>query len=221
MSKIEGDLALFVERVLKDIFTRYMEELSASLQQAYDTSKSLITSAYEEAVRKSVQIVTDYYNDALGEIRAYEVSLDRDNKIEIQNMETSLINEVLGKVYEKLVEIPMEEKEKLYKKLLMKVANETGEEKLILYIAPSEADIIKKIIDEKQLWSRITLQEDKSIDHGFIITNLDKTIFYDYTFRTIFESIKPYLMSKARAMLFGDKNERWESYSNIRSTCCS
>jgi vacuolar-type H+-ATPase subunit E/Vma4 len=205
MSKIEGDPALFVERVLKDIFTRYMEEVSTSMQQAYDTSKSLITSAYEEAVRKSVQIVTDYYNDALGEIRAYEVSLDRDNKIEIQNMETSLINEVLGKVYEKLVEIPMEEKEKLYKKLLMKVANESGEEKLVLYVAPSEADIIKKIIDEKQLWSRITLQEDKSIDHGFIITNLDKTIFYDYTFRTIFESIKPYLMSKAGAMLFGDE----------------
>jgi vacuolar-type H+-ATPase subunit E/Vma4 len=205
MSKIEGDPALFVERVLKDIFTRYMEEVSASLQQAYNTSKSLITSAYEEAVRKSVQIVTDYYNDALGEIRAYEVSLDRDNKIEIQNMETSLINGVLGKVYEKLVEIPMEEKEKLYKKLLMKVANESGEEKLVLYVVPSEADIIKKIIDEKQLWSRITLQEDKSIDHGFIITNLDKTIFYDYTFRTIFESIKPYLMSKARAMLFGDE----------------
>jgi len=205
MSKIEGDPALFVERVLKDIFTRYMEEISASMQQAHDTSKSLITSAYEEAVRKSVQIVTDYYNDALGEIRAYEVSLDRDNNIEIQNMETSLINEVLGKLYEKLVEIPMEEKEKLYKKLLMKVANESGEEKLVLYVAPSEADIIKKIINEKQLWSRITLQEDKSIDHGFIITNSDKTIFYDYTFRTIFESIKPYLMSKARAILFGDE----------------
>jgi vacuolar-type H+-ATPase subunit E/Vma4 len=205
MNKIEGDPALFVERVLKDIFTRYIEEVGASMQQAYDTSKSLITSAYEEAVRKSVQIVTDYYNDALGEIRAYEVSLDRDNKIEIQNMETSLINEVLGKVYEKLVEIPMEEKEKLYKKLLMKVANESGEEKLILYVAPSEADIIKKIIDEKQLWSRIALQEDKNIDHGFIITNSEKTIFYDYTFKTIFESIKPYLMSKARAMLFGDE----------------
>jgi vacuolar-type H+-ATPase subunit E/Vma4 len=205
MSKIEKDPVVFVERVLKDIFTRYMEEVSASMQQAYDTSKSLITSAHEEAVRKSVQIVTVYYNDALGEIRAYEVSLDKDNKIEIQNMETSLINEVLGKIYEKLVEISMEKKGKLYKKLLMKVANESSEEKLILYVAPSEADIIKKIIEEKQLRNRITLQEDKSIDHGFIITNSEKTIFYDYTFRTIFESIKPYLMSKARAMLFGDE----------------
>lgn len=205
MSKIEGNLSLFIEKIINDIYSHYIEEINSSIQQAYEASKNLVSSAYEEAVRKSTQAISDYYNEAMGEIKSYEVGLDRDNRIEIQNMEASLINEVLDKVYQKLLDIPVEKKEKLYEKLLLRKIKELSDEKIILYVCPYEVSAIEKIIDENQLWNRITLLKDENVEAGFIVTNHEKTIFYDFTLRTIYESIKPYLMSKARAFLFGDE----------------
>lgn len=205
MGEIEGNPLLFVEKVLKNAYSKFLEDVNKAIQQAYDTSRGLLANAYEESINRAMTSLREYYNEALNDIRYHEVNIERDIRIELQNLESQLIDRVMSEVYNRLIGLSLSERRAFYENLMKRVLPYLGEEKLILYVSPADIPIVNEILDRYELVGRTSVKEDPSIELGFIVTNSERTMFLDYSLKTIFDSLKPYLMARAKSLLFGEE----------------
>lgn len=203
ITKIEGNPIKFTEKVLEEAYARFMNELKEEIEKAYSTSLSIVDSALEVSLKRGLKVISERYQSFKDELLSFEASLDRSIRLEKQQLEAHYVEKVLDTVYGMLLKLSVDEKKALYGPILSSLVDRISEGKIIVFVNPNERDLIGGILPDNINERSIEVIIEPSIDSGFILTNENRTIFYDYTLRTMYESIKPHLMSKARITLFG------------------
>lgn len=190
---------------MNDIYQKFINDINNELQQALNTAKKIIESAYEEALDSTLNSMSQIYHELISEIKSYEVTLEREIRINIQKLENHFVEDVMVELYGRFLKLPINIKRAIYQGLLSKFTCDSQHQSFLLLVNPKEISIFKDLLINTNLANCLSIQEDVNIDSGFMIISHDKTIFYDYTLKTIFDSLKPHIMSKAKSILFGEK----------------
>lgn len=201
--RVEGDAKKLVESIITSNREALLKEVSARVGEVLDAMVKMLESAYEEALRRYEAVIVEAYRAFEDELKSLRAMMDKDYKLEKQTLEYEAVSRVIENVYQRMLTIEEKAREALYEKLLKELNDAGLLEGRDVTVVTGEVDLalVKNLV--RSLGVNVEIRADPRVEGGFVV-KLGGGGFYDYTFRTIFETLKPVLMSKAkRALLEG------------------
>jgi len=204
VEKIEGDPELFVEKVVNRAKAKFRDELERGLRETRESLIGLLNSAFESAVARVERSLRDAYLEAMSDANSHAVSLERKLRLDVESFKSRAVDEILARVFCELSRLPPETRRQIYKNLLSAALARVGEGEFELLVNPAEVGVFRDVISSLGVGDSPRIVEDASVESGFILTNKERTLFYDYSLKAVFESVKDRLKSKALVSLFGE-----------------